>query len=340
MIKRQLSSARWLLLGATLIIVMTQECLAAVNAPKLFAPGVISGPADDLSPAFTPDGKVVYFTRGNPSASTIMRSTLVQGRWLPATTAPFSGQWNDFEPTMAPDGSFLVFASNRPPAGGARAIDGTFNGKTYPGGGGNLWRVDRKGDGWENPKQLPDAINQGTSVFSPSIAADGSLYFMRADAVTGTFHLFRSQQRSGTYLEPESVRVGDETTEEVDPAIAPDESFLVYTSNHPAKHDQKRLLIVFRDANGWGKPQDLGDEVNEAGNNIEARLGPDHRTLYFSTNTVPAVTFPRSSSQAEQDLKELSSWATGRQNIWYVSLAPWLLARHAISVTTDRPSSD
>jgi len=30
--------------------------------------------------------------------------------------------------------------------------------------------------------------------------------------------------------------------------------------------------------------------VNEHGGNNEARLSPDHRTLYFSTNTVPPRT--------------------------------------------------
>jgi hypothetical protein len=49
---------------------------ASSSSPKLFAPGIVSGPADDLSPAFSPDGKVVSFTRGNESASTIMTSTL------------------------------------------------------------------------------------------------------------------------------------------------------------------------------------------------------------------------------------------------------------------------
>ena len=322
------SPALKLAIGAAITIyagAVWQPCLAEVaNSPKLFAPGIVSGPAADLSPAFAADGKTVYFTRANNSASTIMRSTLAGERWSVPTIAAFSGQWSDFEPTMAPDGSFLVFVSNRPATEGQRAIDGTFNGKTYPGGGGNLWRVDRKGDGWENPKRLPDTVNRGTAVFSPSVAADGSLYFMRAHETTGTFHLFRSQFRSGTYLDPEPVGVGDATTEEVDPAIAPDESYLVYTANHPAKHDQKRLFIAFRSAGGWDKPQDLGDEVNEAGNNIEARLGADHRTLYFSTNTVPPVSFPRTRHQAEQSLADMASWANGEENIWYVSLAPWL----------------
>jgi hypothetical protein len=110
----------------------------------------------------------------------------------------------------------------------------------------------------------------------------------------------------------------------VDPAIAPDEGYLIYSSNHPALHEPKRLRIVFRSGDGWATPIDLGDDVNEGGSNIEARLGSDHRTLYFSTDTVPPVSFPRSQEQAQRDLTELQVWANGSENIWYVSLAPWL----------------
>ena len=67
--------------------------------------------------------------------------------------------------------------------------------------------------------------------------------------------------------------------------------------------------------------------MNEKGDNIEARLSPDHRTLYFSTNTVPPVLFPRTRRQSEHDLQEMTVWANGRQNIWYVSLAAWLDAK-------------
>ena len=303
-------------------------CLAeGTNSPQLFAPGVVSGPADELSPAFTPDGKSVYFTRGNASTSTILKSTFKSGHWSTPTVAAFSGQWRDLEAAMAPDGTFLVFASNRPSVNGKSVLDGAYNGKTYPGAGGNLWRVDREGDGWGSPKRLSEAINQGTAVFSPSVAADGSLYFMRANDKTGVFHLFRSQYESGRYMTAESVGVGDPTTDEVDPAVAPDESFLIYSSSHPAQHDPKRLMIAFRAEHGWSTPKDLGDEVNESGSNIEARLGPDHRSLYFSTNTVPPVSFPRTRQQSGSDLRQMIVWANGRQNIWYVSLAPWLDAR-------------
>jgi WD40-like Beta Propeller Repeat len=307
-----------------------QKCFAQTGiGPKLFAPGVISGPADDLSPAFTPDGNTVYFTRSNPSGSMIMVSTFAEGRWSIPKIAPFSGEWSDFEPAMSPDGSFLVFASNRPGVDNGKAIDGHFNGKTFPGRGGNLWRVEREGNGWGKAHRLPETINANTEIFSPSISSDGSIYFMQPDARTGRFHLYRSQYRSGAYLAAAPVGIGDETTEDVDPAVAPDESYMVYSSNRPQQGAPKRLSIVFHEKNGWGVPVDLGDDVNEKGSNIEARLGVDHRTLYFSTNTVPPVSFPQSADQAQSRAEEIQVWANGRQNIWYVSLAPWLEKPHA-----------
>src|SRR3546814_18969122 len=75
---------------------------------------------------------------------------------------------------MAPDGSFLVYTSNRAAAVDAPALHG-----------GQLWRVDRHGDGWGEPVRLPDAVNVGTSVYAPSVAANGDVYYQRrADATT------------------------------------------------------------------------------------------------------------------------------------------------------------
>jgi hypothetical protein len=309
--------------GVFLVIGLGVATCWANDSPRLFGPGVISGPADDLSPTFSPDGKTVYFTRRNPSGSTILTSSLVNDRWTEPKVASFSGAWRDLEPAMSPDGSYLVFTSNRSAIAGGKPIDGNFHKTVLPALGGNLWRVNRSASGWSEPYRLPDTINRGTT-FSPSVSSDGSLYFMRPDDVTGYFHLYRSRFEEDSYRVAERLAIGDDTTEDVDPAVAPDQSFLVYSSKHPEKNDQQRLFIVFRENKGWGKPIDLGDEVNEGGDNIEARLGADHRTLYFSTNTVPPMSFPRSPEQNRRDLEEMQVWANGRQNIWYVSLASWL----------------
>ena len=168
--------------------------------PAVFAPGVISGPANEASPAFSPDGKTVYFSRGGA----IMVSRLAPGRWSKPQIASFSGQWRDTEPAMAPDGSFLIFASSRPAADGGSVLDGSWGGHIYKGSGGNLWKVQRQGAGWSPYTRLPAIINRSTAIFSPAVVADYSLYFMEA-TMTTKFRLYRSQYKNGTYQEPEPL---------------------------------------------------------------------------------------------------------------------------------------
>ena len=76
----------------------------------VFAPGIVSGPANDADPAFSADGDTVFFARN----SAILVSHRIGGAWSEPQLAGFSGQWSDQQPTMAPDGSFLVFVSSRP----------------------------------------------------------------------------------------------------------------------------------------------------------------------------------------------------------------------------------
>lgn len=45
--------------------------------------------------------------------------------------------------------------------------------------------------------RLPDAVNQSTSVYAPSVVADGSLYFMVASPEKGRFRVVRSQLEGG-----------------------------------------------------------------------------------------------------------------------------------------------
>src|SRR5215510_11778084 len=154
-------------LPAILISLLTISLIAptggaeplSARTPTIFAPGVISGPAHDSAPAFTPDGQTVYFGRSSRAGSTILVSHLRNGRWSHPEIATFSGEWSDMEPAMSPDGSFLIFVSNRPANGAGKPLDGFFNGKAFPGQGGNLWRVDRVGDGWGKPVRLPNSVN-------------------------------------------------------------------------------------------------------------------------------------------------------------------------------------
>lgn len=298
---------------------------ANVVEPQVFAPGVISGPLHDSAPAFLPDGNTVYFSRSNGEQSTILVSHRRGADWSAPVVAPFSGQWNDLEPALAPDGSSMVFVSNRPAQPGGAPLLGTYQGRLQSGG--NLWRMLRQGDSWGAPTRLPDTINSSTATFAPSIAADGSVYFMHPRPDTGKFRLFRSQYRNGTWEGSQPLPFSDGSVGDVDPAVAPDESFMVFGSGRMPGRGMD-LFIVFRDHNEWGKPIWLGAVVNSPGSDAEARLGVDHRTLYFSSERTVPVHSPRAPEQARIDTARQRAWDNGKYNIWSISLAPWLDGRN------------
>ena len=279
-------------------------------APAVFAPGVVSGPSNDADATFTPDGATLVFSRDGA----IMLSGRTPAGWAMPRIAPFSGRWMDAQPTLAPDGSALVFVSNRPLAEGDAK---------HPGG--NLWRVERHGDAWGEPVHLPVAVNRGASIWGPSVAADGSLYFMdRADG-KGPFKLWRAQYRDGSWQPAVLQALGDAAMQQVDPAVAPDQSFIVFSAKHPDTDEHERLYIAWRAGAGWGPATDLGAPINRQGSDSnEPRLAPDGRTLYFTSDRQGAIRYPRTPAQAEADLARIAAWDDGNQNVWRVSLAPWL----------------
>ncbi len=302
-----------------MLIVLFVAAVVAANAPnpsqpaaepQVFAPGVISGPADVDAATFAPDGRTVYFDRLEGDRSRIVVSRLRDGVWSAPQTAPFSGVWSDKDPAMAPDGSFMIFDSNRPASPGGKALDLVrADGSIRPGQGNQLWRVDRKGSGWGDPARLPDAVNDGTRLFSPSVVGDGSIYFQRPDPASRTFHIVRAPYHAGRYAAPEPVVIGPASADERDPAVAPDESFMVFSANYGPKGQANRLYISFRQDGHWDEPIDLGDKVNHDGAE-GPHLGAGASSVYFDS------TAPTSEGEAG-----------GISRIWWLGLAPWLAVR-------------
>ena len=287
-------------------------------APAIFAPGVIAGAAGDGTATFTPDGDTVIFMRHSSNGFTLMESRRRDGRWSTPQPAPFSGRWRDLDPAMAPDGSYLVFVSNRPATPDGQPLDAVHAGQRSAGHGLNLWRVDRHGDRWGTPVRLPDTINTSSTTFAPSVAADGSLYYIGCAVPDGDFKLLRAAYRDGRYAPPTVVAVGAPGAQIRDPAIAPDRSFIVF-SLESAPRQPYRLAIAFRTPTGWSAPLDLGDTVNGGKYSLGAQLGPDHRTLYFYSDRRLPASAPGGDAP----------WNNGADHIWQVSLQPWLQGRVA-----------
>jgi Tol biopolymer transport system component len=295
---------------------------SAAVTPELFSPGVISGPANDGSPTFTPDGNTLFFTRSTAAWSAIMESHRVAGQWSQPQLASFSGEYSDSSPGMAPDGSYLVFVSLRPKNSDAEvsAQDPRVA---------NLWRVNRQGTGWSKPTRLPDTVNIGRSIWKPSLALDGTIYFVAINE-KGQKRLFSSQFKNGEYQQAQPLSFSDGETSDVDPEIAPDGSFLVFCSSGRRKDDTKdHLFFVKRIGADWGPvlPMRYAGDTG-AGNSTddEPHLAPDHHTVYFSSDRGMPVKFPRSREQAIADLKRLEIWDNSNANVWFMPIDTWLAA--------------
>ncbi|WP_158882005.1 PD40 domain-containing protein [Rhodanobacter sp. L36] len=280
----------------------TSDTSARVS-PTVFAPDVISAPGGVDCLTFTPDGNTVYFDQETKAGVTIMVSHRVAGTWLTPQVATFSGIWMDHDPVVSPEGSFIVFTSNRPDSDGGQPLHG-----------GHLWRVDRQGDGWAKPTRFPDTVNATTRTFAPTIAANGDVYFQQADPPGHDFRLYRTAYRNGSYLPPTLVELGDANAHKLDPAIAPDGSFIVFDANYAGKGKPDRLYIAFRKGGRWSAPVDMGDALNPY-QPWGSHLSPDHRTLYFtSDHALPGAAIATAANR-------------GSNHIWSVPLAPWLRAR-------------
>ena len=255
------------------------------SEPEVFAPGVL----DQISMihgriTFSPDGREVYWScNAAPVQSRWHMSRDSSGVWCPPEASFLSLEHSENAIAFSPDGRRMYFHSRRP--AGRREGDNK-----------DIWYRERDGAGWG------EAVNPGAPVNTaeyeegaPAVASDGTLYFCRearvrrhgaggdeGDDDTRT-DIYRARFVGGTYAEPE--RLGPEVNSayhDIEPAVAPDESYLVFTSNRPGGYSaMMNLYVCFRTADGgWTEALCLSDRF-EIANIWFPSITPDGRYLFF-----------------------------------------------------------
>ncbi|MGM9484805.1 TolB family protein [Roseateles sp. NT4] len=301
--------------------------LAAFGAPvdlplvaHLFAPGVISGPASDGAPTFSPDGPLLMFERSNGRQAFLLMAERRGDGWSVPELAPFvePGSSN-MHPVFSAEGRDLVYvskslAAEREPAGTRHPV--------------RLVRVTRQGATWSAPQDLPPEINISTpGVFKPSLAANGDLYFM-SDGGPGApaapqWRLFHARRDGGGWVRAVPVVLPGVSQDDVDPCIAPDQSYLIFSSKGRAPRDDghEYLFISWRQVHRWGEPVAIryaGDDWG--GDDGEANLGPGGQLFFMSDRVAPALRRDgdRLPTAAYADVQQ---WNNGNGNVWTLDLA-------------------
>ena|GEM_PF-2783697 len=244
------------------------------DAPVVFAPGLItSANINHSAPAFSPDGKEVYWSRvlKDSSRVRILYMRLIEGQWTQPRIVPFSSNADDDCPVFSPDGKTLFFVSHRP-------IDGSGTDAKE-----NIWYVQKQDSGWSAARPVGAAVNKMNLHWQVSVSSAQTLYFSCSQ--DNTPRIYRSRFIDGAYAKPAVLpHPIDSGSGEETPYVAPDESYVIFSSQRKGGYGGADLYISFRNKQGeWIEPMNLGSKVNSRSYELLPCVSPDRKYLFFAS---------------------------------------------------------
>ncbi|MFA6484211.1 MAG: hypothetical protein WCW62_16660, partial [Bacteroidales bacterium] len=243
------------------------------DTPVVFAPGIISKNTLEHSAAiFSPDGNEVYWVsrENQESRLKIWRMLKIDNRWTkPAIFNPLGDSINHFDPftfLTANDEKVYFGADN--------------NGNT------DIWFVEKKGKHWNKPQRLKSSINTLDGQCQASLTTDGTLYYLDHRTINDswTCDILKSRFKNGEYLRPDTLpeRINSVTSMDWTPFIAPDDSYLLFSSQRGQNYGD--LYISFHDIHNdnWSEPINLGEPINTGSQESFPTVSPDGKYLFFT----------------------------------------------------------
>ena len=239
--------------------------------PEIFAPGILSTEGNEFNAVFTPSGESVYFTVTKDDGQDIMVIKKKNGKWQQRELASFSSTFRDVDPFITSDGKKLFFSSNRPKNGINLQDDCDF------------WFVEKMESGeWSEAQHLDYPCTPNLHDFYYVSSHDGSIYFSIFN--NGKGDLYFTSKKSAKNVPIRLDEPINTEHNEHDPFIAPDGSYLIFTSDRPGGLGSADLYICFRNEdNSWSAPVNMGKTINSEEYDYCPILSPDEKYFFFSS---------------------------------------------------------
>lgn len=244
--------------------------------PEVFAPGIISTEATEGSSSFSNDGRLYLFARARSVEEGIFIMEQKNGVWSKPRLASFSAGKHDWDFMLAPDGKTIFVASGRPIREGGSPLRDH-----------RIWVSERTDEVWSEPRPLPFPVNSGQHDSYPSVTNDGMLYFFsRRSGGMGNGDIYRSRKIMNRYSKVENLSEPINTVHhEVDPYIAPDESYIIFCSNRPGGFGKEDMYVSYKKDDGsWTAPVNMGDKVNSPFQEYIPYVTPDGKYFFFTSD--------------------------------------------------------
>ena len=247
------------------------------DSAVVFAPGIISlQDRKEQNIVFSPDGKECFFGTWAKdfSYAKVYCSKYRDNKWASPVEASFSVGHFTSNPFFSANGNRVYFHYAN--YSGSEPYD--------------IWMVKRTADGWSKPIHVPSPINSDSRDGCYSETADGIAYFAsnRPGGLDTKGDIWCARKTQGDSLQVEDLGAKiNSSSWDWGPYVAPNGSYLIFTSERPGGYSSSDLYIVFRKNSGdWTPPVNM--DIAGAAINIKntstgsATLSPDGRFLFFS----------------------------------------------------------
>jgi hypothetical protein len=243
---------------------------------EIFAPGIVSsvGRAAHSPIIVSPDGTEIYWVYTMPFE--IYYSKIINGIWTKPETVSFAKGLEATCLVMTPDGKKIFFTSQK--------IE---NKKFII----SLWYVDRKENGWSEPKPADPQINLGDIGYIVSVTNNGTIYFVTgALSGKGGDDIYYSELVNGKYSAPKNI--GDAINSPLNEDrvfVAPDESYIIFNRwQRTQSGPQMNYFISFRNKDGsWSKPVDFASQMGEKDTSGWINITPDGKYITYTSVDMP-----------------------------------------------------
>ena len=246
--------------------------------PEIFAPGHISlADRGEFASVFSADGTEFIFGISDGTKTSILSTRLIGEVWSEPQAVVSHERFSYMDAFLSPDEMNLYYISNQP-------LDG--NGETKDP---DIWYSNRTETGWSVPQNAGPVLNSERGEYYISFTDDGTIYFTSNRAAAEdqqfNFDIHASSYQDGEFQTP--VRLESSINSagyDGDVYVAPDGSYLIFSSERPDGFGSGDLYVSFRTVEGgWTEAKNMGERINTDRQDYCPFVTRDGRYLFFSS---------------------------------------------------------
>ena len=147
-------------------------------------------------------------------------------------------------------------------------------------------------DGFAKSKIIDGDINIEPRKGAISVSQDGEWLIFAGQLMDNgykSFDIYIAYLTPKGWSEPQNMGPNINTDFwESSPTLSPDKNALYFSSNRPGGYGGKDLYVSYRLPNGrWGPAENMGPEINSAGDELAPFIHADNQTLYYTSDGLP-----------------------------------------------------